>query len=327
MRRAESTAAACGPACALASACTAAVAFAAQSPSPERLRLSSLTLPPGFSISVYADNVPNARSLALGPGGTVFVGTRTAGNVYALVDANRDQKADEVLTLATRTEHAQRRRRPRRVALRGRELPHPPVRQYRGVPPQAAGASRGQRVLPRRHASRLEVHRVRARRPALRPGGRALQRVRARRPALCLDHAHEAGRHGRRGVRQRRAQHGRFRLAPGLEGTVVHRQRARPARRRCAARRAEPCDGEGPALRVPVLPGGHGQRPDVRREAAVLGVRRRPRARSARTSPRSACGSTRARCSRPRTDADLHRRARVVESQHADRLPRDDGHA
>ena len=86
---------------ALASACTAAVTFAAQSPSPERLRLSSLTLPPGFSISVYADNVPNARSLALGPGGTVFVGTRTAGNVYALVDANRDQKADEVLTLAT----------------------------------------------------------------------------------------------------------------------------------------------------------------------------------------------------------------------------------
>jgi len=50
---------------------------------------------------VYADNVPNARSLALGPGGTVFVGTRTAGKVYALVDANKDQTADEVLTLAS----------------------------------------------------------------------------------------------------------------------------------------------------------------------------------------------------------------------------------
>ena len=86
---------------ALAGACCLAVVPAAQSPSPERLRLSSLTLPPGFAISVYADNVPNARSLALGPGGTVFVGTRTAGNVYALIDANKDQKADDVLTLAT----------------------------------------------------------------------------------------------------------------------------------------------------------------------------------------------------------------------------------
>ncbi len=85
---------------ALAALACLSAAPAAQAPGSERLRLASLTLPPGFSISVYADNVPNARSLALGPGGTVFVGTRTAGNVYALVDANKDQKADEVLTLA-----------------------------------------------------------------------------------------------------------------------------------------------------------------------------------------------------------------------------------
>jgi glucose/arabinose dehydrogenase len=81
-------------------ACALAVAPSAQSPGPERLRLSTLTLPPGFSISVYADNVPNARSMALGPKGTLFVGTRTAGTVYAVRDTNGDQKADEVLTLA-----------------------------------------------------------------------------------------------------------------------------------------------------------------------------------------------------------------------------------
>jgi glucose/arabinose dehydrogenase len=78
-----------------------AAASAAQSPAPSRLPLSTLTLPPGFSISVYADNVPNARSMTLGPGGTLFVGTRTAGNVYAVVDADKDQKADKVFTLAT----------------------------------------------------------------------------------------------------------------------------------------------------------------------------------------------------------------------------------
>jgi glucose/arabinose dehydrogenase len=64
------------------------------------LPLHLLTLPPGFAISVYAPHVPNARSLALSPNGTLFVGTRTAGNVYAVVDHDRDHKADEVITLA-----------------------------------------------------------------------------------------------------------------------------------------------------------------------------------------------------------------------------------
>ena len=88
-----------GAVAAVAAACGLAVA-AAQSPVPARLPLSTLKLPPGFSISVYADNVPNARSMTLGPGGTLFVGTRTAGSVYAIVDANKDQKADRVVTLA-----------------------------------------------------------------------------------------------------------------------------------------------------------------------------------------------------------------------------------
>ncbi len=46
--------------------------------------LSKIVLPDGFGIEVFADDVPNARSLAVGDGGTVFVGTRTAGNVYAI---------------------------------------------------------------------------------------------------------------------------------------------------------------------------------------------------------------------------------------------------
>ncbi len=63
------------------------------------LRLDTLELPPGFTIGVFA-RVPDARSLALGDRGTVFVGSRTYGKVYAVVDRNRDYKADEVLTIA-----------------------------------------------------------------------------------------------------------------------------------------------------------------------------------------------------------------------------------
>ena len=55
--------------------------------------LQKIKLPPGFSISVYAANVPNARQMALGSKGTLFVGSRTAGNVYAVVNG-------KVLTIA-----------------------------------------------------------------------------------------------------------------------------------------------------------------------------------------------------------------------------------
>ncbi|MCZ6623318.1 MAG: sorbosone dehydrogenase family protein [Deltaproteobacteria bacterium] len=66
----------------------------------QELQLEKIKLPPGFEISIYAKHVPNARSMTLSPHGTLFVGTRKAGNVYAIVDRNKDHKADEVITLA-----------------------------------------------------------------------------------------------------------------------------------------------------------------------------------------------------------------------------------
>ena len=51
--------------------------------------VKSLRLPEGFHIEVWADQVTGARSLALSPGGTVFVGTRDVGNVYAIPISSR----------------------------------------------------------------------------------------------------------------------------------------------------------------------------------------------------------------------------------------------
>ncbi len=62
--------------------------------------LRQIQLPPGFKIELYAAGVPNARSLTLGAGGTVFVGSRRAGKVYALTDSARHDKAGEVITIA-----------------------------------------------------------------------------------------------------------------------------------------------------------------------------------------------------------------------------------
>lgn len=46
--------------------------------------LNRIQLPPGFEISIYASGLKNARSMTLSPNGTLFVGSREAGNVYAV---------------------------------------------------------------------------------------------------------------------------------------------------------------------------------------------------------------------------------------------------
>ncbi|MCH7960554.1 MAG: sorbosone dehydrogenase family protein, partial [Candidatus Hydrogenedentes bacterium] len=58
-----------------------------------------LKVPKGFSIDIYVEGVRNARSMTLSPNGTLFVGTRTAGKVYAIVDEDKDYRADKVYTL------------------------------------------------------------------------------------------------------------------------------------------------------------------------------------------------------------------------------------
>ena len=63
--------------------------------------MPGIRLPPGFSITVFAEDVPGAREMTHGPTGVVFVGTRGAGKVYAVVDDNGDQRADRVLEIAS----------------------------------------------------------------------------------------------------------------------------------------------------------------------------------------------------------------------------------
>jgi glucose/arabinose dehydrogenase len=63
--------------------------------------LDALVLPAGFHADVFADKVENARSMVLGPQGTVFVGSQYVGKVHAVVDTNGDHKADRVVVIAT----------------------------------------------------------------------------------------------------------------------------------------------------------------------------------------------------------------------------------
>ena len=84
-----------------------ATAARGQQPIP----LDRITVPPGFEIEIYAEGLSNPRSMVLTPNGTLFVGSRIeplaiaagappdAGQVYAVLDHDRDQRADEVITI------------------------------------------------------------------------------------------------------------------------------------------------------------------------------------------------------------------------------------
>ena len=85
-----------GAACVFGAVClTFVVAASGQA---EDADLRKIRLPPGFQISLYA-RAPGARSLAWGPSGTLFVGTRGEGNVYA-VTSRGPGVAGEVVTIA-----------------------------------------------------------------------------------------------------------------------------------------------------------------------------------------------------------------------------------
>ncbi len=60
----------------------------------------ALTLPQGFSVAVYAEQLPGVRLMALGPDGDVYATLTESGRVVRLGDADRDGKADGVVTVA-----------------------------------------------------------------------------------------------------------------------------------------------------------------------------------------------------------------------------------
>ncbi len=79
------------------------------------LPVDQIRLPPGFTISVVA-RVPNARAMAMGARGTLFVGSAAAGNVYAVFLPTSGSVDAVVRTIATGL------REPAGVAFRGGAL-------------------------------------------------------------------------------------------------------------------------------------------------------------------------------------------------------------
>ncbi|MCB4820344.1 PQQ-dependent sugar dehydrogenase [Roseicella aerolata] len=63
----------------------------------EQVPVSALRVPQGFKVELWASGAPGARMMAEGPNGTVFVGSRTIGRVYAITEQGGQR---QVRTLA-----------------------------------------------------------------------------------------------------------------------------------------------------------------------------------------------------------------------------------
>jgi glucose/arabinose dehydrogenase len=71
-----------------------------QPPAPKpagEIPVDKLKVPPGFRVSLWASGINNARAMTWGDKGTLFVSSRVAGNVYAVLDRGATR---EVKTIA-----------------------------------------------------------------------------------------------------------------------------------------------------------------------------------------------------------------------------------
>ena len=72
----------------------------AQPPAPKaasEIPVNTIKVPAGFKVELWASGIDNARAMTWGDKGTLFVSSRGAGNVYAIVDQNGRR---EVKTIA-----------------------------------------------------------------------------------------------------------------------------------------------------------------------------------------------------------------------------------
>ena len=252
--------------------------------------LDELTLPPGFRIAVYAADVPNARQMALGPPGVVFVGSNAAGQGVRGGGSRRRQShgARRVASGLSMPSGVAFRDGALYVAAVNRILRYRDVARDPAHPPKPEVVSD---AYPSRPAPRLEVHRVRAGRLALRAGRRAVQHLYAAGRRCTHDHAARPRGRPARGGRARGVRNSvGFDFDPANEGSLVHRQRPRLARRRPAAGRAEPSDQGRRAFWLPVLPRQRPARSRAQRRARLQRSSRRHarRARPARGGDRHA---------------------------------------
>src|SRR5947207_8275510 len=79
------------------------IAVACRGPAPARGQGAddNLRVPAGFHVSVFAQNLPGVRYLALGPGNMVYASQPGSGVIVKLIDSNHDGVAENAVSVAS----------------------------------------------------------------------------------------------------------------------------------------------------------------------------------------------------------------------------------
>ena len=221
----------------------------------DKLPLDKIKLPAGFKAEVWSSGHPGARTMVMGDKGTIFMGTRLIGRVYAITDKDGKREAKVLLQGLTQ---------PNGLAFKDGALyvfAINKVFRYDNIEDKLDNPGDPVELTDKFNLPDTVHHNWKY--VGFGPDGKMYVQVGANCNICEINpgihgqiRRYNAGRHrhGDRGAR--RAQHGRLRLASGDQGAVVHRQRPRLGRRRRTGGRAQPHRRRagGRQLRLPVLP-------------------------------------------------------------------------
>ena len=265
--------------------------------------------------------IAGARTMVMGDKGTMFMGTRVIGRVYAITDKDGKREAKVLLQGLTQPNGLAFKDGSLYVFAINKVYRYDKIEDNLDKPPEPVELTANYNLPDTIHHNWKYV--------AIGPDGKMYVQVGSN-CNICETNPGIHGqirrynarrhRHGDRGAR--RPQHGRLRLASGDQGVVVHRQRPRLGRQRRTGRRAQPHSEEHGRreLRLPVLPrDGHSR---SGRQASES-VRRRDHAgRADRTACRRARHQVLHRRHVPEAvqERRVHRAARLLEPRAEVRL-------
>jgi len=85
----------------------------------------ALYVPAGFTVNLFAQQIPGPRNLALGPDGAVYVALQGSGQIARLVDGDGDGVAESVVSVLTGLDQPHRLRWCRTSRAAGDTSPEP----------------------------------------------------------------------------------------------------------------------------------------------------------------------------------------------------------
>ncbi len=144
----------------------------------DKIPVDKIKLPAGFKAELWSEGHPGARTMVQGPKGTIFMGSRIIGRVYAITDKNGKREVKVLFQGLTQPNGLAVKDGALYVLAINKVLRYDNIEDKLDNPGDAGRSDRQVRSAGHR-PSQLEICGVRTGREALHPGRRQLQHLRA----------------------------------------------------------------------------------------------------------------------------------------------------